>query len=450
MLRSVDGSSTIASFSTPGPVTIGTLGSETITSNSATVKTLNYFSTGTSLPSTLGNVPFSIDMISLTMANNMAATHKPFGTQQVTPLDLTVANPSLKGFSGGFTDGRYGYFVPSRSVSGLVARVDLQNFATGGVTPLDLTVANPLLKGFQGGFTDGRYGYFVPNFDGSDYSGLVARVDLQNFTVGGVTTLDLTTVNSLLRGFLGGFTDGRYGYFVPNFNGSDYSGLVARVDLQNFATGGVTTLDLTAADPLLKGFWGGFTDGRYGYFVPNYYGSYSALVARVDLQNFATGGVTTLDLGSANLSLRGFSGGFTDGRYGYFVPGRSISGLVARVDLQNFATGGVTPLDLTAADPSLKGFAGGFTDGRYGYFVPSYNGAYFGVVARVDLQNFATGGVTTLDLSSVNASLKGFAGGFTDGRYGYFVPNLNGPSFDPHGLVARVQITVPPYLYNGF
>ncbi len=446
MLRSVDGSS-IASFSTPGPVTIDTLESETITSNSATVKTLNYFSTGTSLPSTLGNVPFSIDMISLTMANNMAATHKPFGTQQVTPLDLTAANPSLKGFVGGFTDGRYGYFVPNNngSYSGLIARVDLQNFTTGGVTPLDLTAVNPSLKGFQGGFTDGRYGYFVPNNYGSGSSGLVARVDLQNFTVGGVTTLDLTAADPSLKGFLGGFTDGRYGYFVPSISDT-YSGLVARVDLQNFTVGGVTTLDLTAADPLLTGFWGGFTDGRYGYFVPNNNGfSNSGLVARVDLQNFVTpGGVTTLNVAAAGAGA-GFRGGFTDGRYGYFVPGFN-SGLVARVDLQNFTTGGVTSLHLYDANPSLIGFIGGFTDGRYGYFVPYNNGAYSGLVARVDLQNFTTGGVTTLDLTSANADLKGFIGGFTDGRYGYFVPNNNGMS---SGLVARVQLTFPPYLYNG-
>ena len=42
-------------------------------------------------------------------------------------------------------------------------------------------------------------------------------------------------------------------------------------------------------------------------------------------------------------------------------------------------------LDLAALDSSLKGFNGGFTDGRYGYFVPYYNGSYFGKVARIPL-----------------------------------------------------------------
>jgi hypothetical protein len=92
-------------------------------------------------------------------------------------------------------------------------------------------------------------------------------------------------------------------------------------------------------------------------------------------------------------------------------------------------------LNLQSTDADLKGFIGGFTDGRYGYFVPYYNGSYFGKVARVDLTDFST--VSVLNLSSTDANLKGFAGGFTDGRYGYFVPFYNGSYF---GKVARLQM----------
>ena len=103
-----------------------------------------------------------------------------------------------------------------------------------------------------------------------------------------------------------------------------------------------------------------------------------------------------------------------------------------------YPLGAPTPLNLASTDADLKGFVGGFTDGRYGYFVPYSNGAYFGKVARVDLNNFAAGGITVLNLASTDADLadlKGFNGGFTDGRYGYFVPYYNGAVF---GKVARV------------
>ena len=53
------------------------------------------------------------------------------------------------------------------------------------------------------------------------------------------------------------------------------------------------------------------------------------------------------------------------------------------MDLNNFAAGGITVLNLASTDADLKGFIGGFTDGRYGYFVPYNNGASFGKVARI-------------------------------------------------------------------
>ena len=352
----------------------------------------------------------------------------------VQSLDMAALDGALKGFTGGFTDGRYGYMVPynNGSLSGRVARVDLQNFTTTGVTSLDLaTTVDSKLKGFYGGFTDGKFGYFVPNNNGS-ISGVAARVDLQNFAPGGVTVLDLAAVNSGLKGFRGGFTDGIYGYFVPFTNDSGASGKVARVPLLGFSPTNVSWLDLAAVNPYLTGFNGGFTDGRYGYFVPYYNGMYHGRVARVDLQNFTTSGVIWLDLAAVDSGLAGFTSGFTDGRYGYFVPYQNsggYSGKLARVDLGNFTTSGVTWLDLAAVNAGLKGFAGGFTDGHYGYFVP-YGGSGVG---RVDLANFTAGGV------SMQYNLfSSFGGSFTDGRYGYLVPytGLGGLS----GVVQRFQL----------
>jgi hypothetical protein len=140
---------------------------------------------------------------------------------------------------------------------------------------------------------------------------MVVRVDLQNFTPSGVSVLNLAAVDGDLAGFSSGFTDGRYGYFVPYMNNSGYSGKVARVDLSNFTASGVTVLDLGAMSSNLTGFTGGFTDGHYGYFVP-YHGS---ALARVDLANFTPSGVTTRLTWFSN-----FGGSFTDGRYGYLVP----------------------------------------------------------------------------------------------------------------------------------
>ena len=115
------------------------------------------------------------------------------------------------------------------------------------------------------------------------YHGKVVRVDLQNFSLGSVTSLDLANVDLSLKGFDGGFTDGRYAYLVPHqISVMEYSGKLARVDLTNFSTSGVEWLDLAAQDSNLKGFYGGFTDGRYGYLVPYFDGaSSSGKIARI-------------------------------------------------------------------------------------------------------------------------------------------------------------------------
>ena len=64
--------------------------------------------------------------------------------------------------------------------------------------------------------------------------------------------------------------------------------------------------------------------------------------------------------------------------------------------------------DLTATDSSLKGFRGVFSDGAYGDGVPEYRGAYFGKVARFNLDT--VGNVEALDLTATDGSLKGFRG----------------------------------------
>jgi len=352
---------------------------------------------------------------------------EPLGRPQV--LNLATTDPDLKGFIGGFTDGRYGYFVPNNNgaLFGKVARVDLYDFST--VTVLNLVSTDADLKGFVGGFTDGRYGYFVPYNNGA-YFGKVARVDLSNFST--VSVLDLSTTDPDLKGFYGAFTDGKYGYFQrlgPH-------GKIARVNLDDFST--VSVLNLALTDSELKLFIGGFTDGTYLYFAPNNVGT-SGKIARVNVNDFST--VTVLNLTDLSPYFRGYAGCFTDGRYGYFIPSDNgvKHGNFVRVDLTNFTTAGVTVLDLTAVDSDLKGFNGGFTDGRYAYLVPYYNGTYYGKLTRVDLNNFSVSGVSVINVALQDSDLKGFVGGFTDGKFGYLVPSQN--VIGIHGKVVRIPVS---------
>ena len=316
-----------------------------------------------------------------------------FITTTVTSLDLSVVDADLSSFRGGFTDGHYGYLVPGDNgaapgTSGRkIVRVDLQDFSPAGITVLNLSAVDPSLYGYTGGFTDGRYGYFVPNGGGTVH-GKAVRVDLLNFTTDGVTTLDLAAVDLDLKGFYGGFTDGTYAYFSPHENnGSNgWNGKIARVDLRNFAPSGVTVLNLASVDSELVATDAHFVAGKYAYFATGFYpGVIHGKIARVDLQNFTTSGVTVVsELTTIDPGLKGFYSAVSDGRYGYFATCCDWSGgrfgKIARVDLASFSLEDVVWMDATTIHPDLKGFNGVFSDGRFAYLL-----AELGVIGRIQL-----------------------------------------------------------------
>ena len=114
--------------------------------------------------------------------------------------------------------------------------------------------------------------------------------------------------------------------------------------------------------------------------------------------------------------------------------------------------GALEYFDLGDADDTLIGFAGAFTDYRFAYYVPNEGegSAFHGHMARVDLEDFTRLGVTTLDLAAADAELVGFAGGFTDGEYGYVVPSAYAKAARvpvvKHALPALPRWTSPEYL----
>ena len=93
-----------------------------------------------------------------------------------------------------------------------------------------------------------------------------------------------------------------------------------------------------------------------------------------------------MNLLANNINARGYSGGFTDGRYAYLVPFAQLNGVFTRVNLQDFTASGVTFLDVsTSGNTNAKGFFGGFWDRQYAYLVPGYleSGQNHGILTRV-------------------------------------------------------------------
>jgi antitoxin component YwqK of YwqJK toxin-antitoxin module len=145
--------------------------------------------------------------------------------------------------------------------------------------------------GYDGAVFDGRYVYFVPYYNGSDYHGEVLRYD---------TTGDFVETSSWITfdagehgvgtdpdGYIGAVFDGRYVYFVPYYNGSDRHGEVLKYDTTGDfnVTSSWITFDPgghgVGTDP--DGYRYAVFDGRYVYFVPYHNGSdYHGEVLRYD------------------------------------------------------------------------------------------------------------------------------------------------------------------------
>jgi hypothetical protein len=382
-------------------------------------------------------------------------------------FDMTTVAAGAKGCVGAAFDGRYVYFVPKFDANGTVARYDTTaTFNTGSSwSSFQAVSVNARSRGFQGAAFDGRYVYFVPNFDGTSQSGLVTRYDTQGAftTAGSWTSFDVATVNANATGFLGATFDGRYVYFAPEMNGTGFDGVVTRYDSQSpFGTGtSWTTFDTAVLTAAAIGFGGATFDGRYVYFVPQYNTTHDGLVVKYDTT--ATFGSqsswTTFDMTTVHGGAAGFFGGVFDGRYAYFVPNHNavtFDGLVGRYDTTApFATvGSWSTFDTTTVEAGAAGFVGGAFDGRYVYFVPHDNGVYDGIVSRYDTQaNFTMAGSwTTFDISTVNPAAVGFWGAAFDGRYVYFVPNFS--KTVESGLVARFDAktpaALPPYAHGSF
>jgi hypothetical protein len=135
-----------------------------------------------------------------------------FGTP--TFLDLKAINSNMDAFQGGCIDGYYMYLAPYKDtnvplptapVYAYVPRIRLSDFSY--VDAIDLNLLGENFSPMNSMSFDGRYLYGAPAFwytgtppDYTDFAahspGILPRIDTQNFSLSGVSFIDLTTMDS--------------------------------------------------------------------------------------------------------------------------------------------------------------------------------------------------------------------------------------------------------------
>ena len=141
---------------------------------------------------------------------------------------MTTVDSNLVGFHGGFATSTHAYYAPHTNAiagwHGNVVRISLSDFSSSGVEHFDLTTIDADLKYFSGGFATSTHAYYVPRSSSTGHK--VARISLSDFSSSGVDYFDLTTINSALKGFMGGFATSTHAYVAPNYNGNFHGNAV--------------------------------------------------------------------------------------------------------------------------------------------------------------------------------------------------------------------------------
>jgi hypothetical protein len=309
------------------------------------------------------------------------------------------------------------------------------------------------------------YGYFVPYYNSAiGFSGMLTRLDLQspgmapdfsNFQTrlgqgafdGQLRVLDLTLIDTELKGFQGGFQSvgmtvnqsvTNFAFMVPFFNGK-FHGKLVRVNLDYFSLCAVQPRDdlnateMNFFDPS-DGTWSKVPHPRHTATAPLLSPEHWKDTGSIKYANTSSmyDSHMTNSLGEISLYTALNSANLTGGK-GW---------------KDNFC--GVEVIDLeTEIDADLTGFNGGFAWEGWGYLVPYTNGRKFtSTVVRFNVSDFTKDTVETLDVSKALAaqcrginfphdtpkrsttvdpvlcskSLAGFNGGVTYDGKGYLLP----------------------------
>ena len=291
-------------------------------------------------------------------------------------------------------------------------------------------------RGYFGAVFDGRYIYLSPIRLTNDFAGAhgnILRYDThQDFkNPESYDAYDASNTGGMYtKGYCGLAFDGRYVYFIPRHNGKEYHSRFLRydthMDFKDSASWDAYDVGVDSSHQ------GAAFDGRYLYFPAAHHmegddleggththdGRAIRFDTRSDFKDPASWRVFDTDTIS-DLESVCFDGANYDGRYVYFTP--IYTKIVVRYDTRGDFNNKDSWEAFDAGPLGMDVLVGMTFDGRYMYPVHYYKNNVIRYDTHADFTdrrswfNYQHGEVNGL-------GTDGFAGGFFDGKYVYYVP----------------------------
>lgn len=321
-------------------------------------------------------------------------------------FDCAQLNTACKGFTDIFYDGRYVTLVPfcNGEHHGHVTQYDTQKPFTdiSSWAYFDVTTLNAKCRGFVSGCFDGRYLFLSPyQLDFATHHGCIVRFDTRMPLTdrNAWQDFDASQLAADCRGFHSAITTERHIYFVPYcLENKKYNGLLLRYQRRKsfIDPSAWQTFELSTVDPMCKGFIGG--DYQHGklYLAPYFdgkerHGRVMQFDDGADLDDSSAWRV--FDSTRIHEHSRGFFGAVCDAQYLYLLPHcRGVNeyhGQITRycLDGEFTASESWSVCDLAVADARCKGFIGGVIFQGDLLLAPfeTAEGGHSGLTARVQL-----------------------------------------------------------------
>jgi len=365
-----------------------------------------------------------------------------FSNDSPAASSLRGLQPQGLGGQAATSNANYGWFGgaglnPVGGPLSVVNRIDFSNDSPTAASPRGLL---SVARGSLSAAGNANYGWFSGGGPGPTapfISSIVDRIDYSNDSptsasprgllsqartgLGGTSNYVKPSIGQikLADPFIGGLTDGTYGWFGGGYAAGAPSVIYSRIDRIDFSNDSPATASVRGILNVQRRDLAATGNANYGWFVAGRDPTFRSSIDRVSWANDSP----------TSASARGFLSserirhtGTGNANYGWFAGGQTSSpGAISTVDRIDYANDSPTNTTIRGPLSSIRLWPMATANANYGWFGGGYNAAFFSLVDRIDFSNDSP---TAASPRGVLSSARYKISATSNANYGWFVGGI--------------------------